>query len=169
MSKIYIGIDNGVSGSVGIVGEGLEPVYFPVPTLSQQSYTKKKQSITRIDTEELRYKMREGIPDTANDYDVFAVIERPMINPARFKASISAARALEAVLSVIEFMDYGHCYIDSKEWQKKLLPNGCKQAELKIASSDIGKRLFPMLSDVIDKQKDADGILIAEYARRMRM
>lgn len=164
--RIYIGIDNGVTGSVGVVGENIEPVYFPVPAFKQQSYTKKKQNITRIDTHELRHMIRQALPDVVNDYDVFAVIERPMINPGRFQASISAARALEAVLTVIEFMDYGHCYIDSKEWQRELLPAGCKQAELKQISSDIGKRLFPLLSDAIDEHKDADGILIAEYARR---
>jgi hypothetical protein len=55
-------------------------------------------------------------------------------------------------------------YCDSKDWQKDMLPRGCKKEELKTASLDIGKRLFPS----IDWKgfKDADSLLMAEWARR---
>ena len=53
-----------------------------------------------------------------------------------------------------------------KIWQKKLLPQGCKGEDLKRASEDIGLRLFPSLRPVIKKHKDADALLIAEWARR---
>ena len=45
-------------------------------------------------------------------------------------------------------------YIDSKEWQKELLPSGCKGEELKTASRDIGCRLFPKYKDLIIKLID---------------
>ena len=41
-----------------------------------------------------------------------------------------------------------------------------KGPELKAASLDIGKRLFPLYAEVMEKQKDADGMLIAEFCRR---
>ena len=63
---------------------------------------------------------------------------------------------------------FSYEYIDSKEWQKVLLQKGVKGPELKKASQDIGCRLFPKLKDIIIKQKDADGILIAEYCKRVR-
>jgi hypothetical protein len=47
-----------------------------------------------------------------------------------------------------------------------MFPKGLKGIELKKASMDIGIRLFPHLEEVIIKQKDADGLLIAEWARR---
>jgi len=47
-----------------------------------------------------------------------------------------------------------------------LLPQGIKGDELKVASKDIGCRLFPEHTELIVKHKDADGILIAEYCRR---
>jgi len=51
-----------------------------------------------------------------------------------------------------------------------MLPHGVKgPAELKKASADIGKRLFPGQTEAIDKHKDADGLLMAEWARRLQL
>jgi hypothetical protein len=163
--KTYIGIDNGVTGSIGIVDTSDNTSHFiKMPTFSQQSYTKKKQNITRIDVKKLTDILSNSL---ALNSSYFLVIERPMINPRRFKASMSAIRALEATLNVIETLDIPYQYIDSKEWQRDLLPQGIKGSdELKKASSDIGLRLFPIHKALIEKQKDADGILIAEWARR---
>lgn len=158
---IYIGIDNGVSGSIGIIDtDNNTQVYFPTPTFSQQNYTKTKANITRIDTEQLK--------ELIGQYPLSTVVlERPMVNPARFKATTSALRSLEATLIVVELLGHRLIYVDSKEWQRVLLPEGVKgSADLKKASLDIGLRLFPGLSEPIRKQKDADGILIAEWARR---
>ena len=95
-------------------------------------------------------------------------MERPMVNPTRFKATTSALRCFEAELILIEHLGYAYCYVDSKYWQRELLPKGIKGAdEQKKASKDIGKRLFPQLADF--KHSDYDGILIAEYARRKNL
>ena len=143
--KFYIGIDNGVTGSIGIVGKDL--TYYNMvktPVISGQDYTKAKKNISRV--------------------DVKAIVERPMKNPARFEATCSAMRALEAELTVLELYQVPYIFVDSKEWQRELLPKGITGApELKKASLDIGKRLFP---EVLLKHPDRDGILIAEYARR---
>lgn len=160
--KYYIGIDNGVSGTIGVVSneEGFQSVNVITPVFSQQNYTKAKANINRVNTKELKLILkpfREG---------GFLLIERPMVNPGRFKATTSALRSLEASLIVIEDLEIPFQYIDSKEWQKALLPSGLKGPELKTASVDIGIRLFPEHKELITKHKDADGILIAEYARR---
>ena len=57
-----------------------------------------------------------------NRYAVMASIERPMVNPKRFEATVSALRALEATLIVLESLNIGKEYCDSKGWQKALLP-----------------------------------------------
>jgi hypothetical protein len=76
---------------------------------------------------------------------------------------LSAVRALEATLIAVEQHQFRYEYIDSKEWQKELLPKNIKGSdELKSASLDVGKRMFPELNI----KKDADGLLIAEYLRR---
>lgn len=161
MSKTYIGIDNGASGSIGVIGYN-GTTFGAIPAKREQSYTKKKQEITRICAAGLRRILVEY-----SICPVFAIIERPFINPQMFRASVSAARALESVLVVLEEMNIPYQYIDSKEWQKSLLPSGIKgTTELKKASSDIGIRMFPDWADAIRRHGDADGILIAEYARR---
>jgi len=80
---------------------------------------------------------------------------------------MSAMRTLEAEVLILESLKIPYMYCDSKEWQKELLPFGTKSTpELKKASMDIGCRLFPEHEVLIKKHKDADGILIAEWARR---
>lgn len=50
MSKIYVGCDNGVSGTIGIVGDNIEPYFTKTPVKSEQDYTKGKKNITRLDS-----------------------------------------------------------------------------------------------------------------------
>ena len=159
MSKIYIGIDNGVTGTIGIIGDDIEPRFMKTPTKVEQNYTKSKDNIRRLDT--FRFM---SIFDGLNKNDVVVVMERPLINPTRFKATVSALRCFEAELILVEMLGVKHMYVDSKAWQRKLLPNGVSGNELKKASFDIGNRLFPMFEDF--NHPDRDGILIAEYARR---
>lgn len=157
---VYIGMDNGVTGSIGIIKENGEYEFHLIPTKSEQNYTKSKQNITRVNNP----KLIELLKQFENE-NVKIMIECPMVNPGRFKATTSALRSLESVLIAIEHFNYSFEYVDSKEWQKHLLPNGIKGTpELKKASNDIGTRLFPKVADKF--KTDADGILIAEYLRQ---
>lgn len=157
--KVYVGVDNGVSGSIGIItDEGT--CFFETPVIVQQNYTKKKGNISRIDVKALRKLLFQYKGE-----QVFCMLERPMVNPGRFQATASALRALEATLNVIEPLGFSYSYCDSKEWQKVLLPKGSTKEQLKKDSADIGSRLFPKHKSLITKHKDADGILIAEYCR----
>lgn len=163
MAKIYIGIDNGTTGTIGIVGDDIQPQIYHTPVKKEQDYTKAKKNISRVDV--------SGFMEILNKYDhnnIHVVCERPMINPTRLNASMTAIRCWEAQLVVLEILCIPHQFVDSKEWQKMLLPKGIKGAsELKKASKDIGKRLFPTLDNF--KHTDYDGLLIAEYARRKNL
>ena len=160
--KIACGIDNGVSGTIGIITPN-ETIFMPTPIKSEQSYTKKKQNISRIRFQTL-YNFLKPYSE-----DCHVMLERPMINSTRFKASMSGIRALEATIIVLEILRVPFEYVDSKSWQSELLPKGIKGSpELKKASVDIGCRLFPQFKEFIIKHGDADGILIAEYCRRHR-
>ncbi len=163
-NKIYVGIDNGVTGTIGVVFPDGTSRLIKVPVHKEQNYTKKKGNISRIKGGELYLFLDDCVAPGV--IPVFCAIERPMVNPKRFTATISAIRALEATLIVVEMLDLPYMYIDSKEWQKELLPKGCKGDDLKPASRDIGCRLFPQHREIIEKHKDADGILIAEYLKR---
>lgn len=164
--KLYIGIDNGTTGTIGWVGEDVTPGIIETPVKEEQSYTKTKKNINRINYSALA-DLLKIVAGPRNKDEVLVVIERPMINPMRFQASVSAARSLEATLIAIEQMGLPRMYVDSRQWQKVLLPQGCEGKELKKASMDIGCRLFPGETEqVIKKHKDADALLIAEWARR---
>lgn len=162
MSKVYVGIDNGISGTIGIVGEGIDPVFVKTPVKKEQDYTKAKKIITRLDHSKFM-ELFSGL----NKNDVCVVMERVMVNPTRFAATASALRCHEAELIMIELLGCKHMFIDSKEWQKAMLPKGCSGEELKKSSLDIGNRLFPQFEEV--KHPDRDGLLIAEYARRKNL
>ena len=159
MGKVFIGIDNGVSGSIGVVGDSIEPLFIKTPVKKEQDYTKAKKISTRLD-----YSRFMDMLKRYDKNDISVIMERPLVNPTRFAATASALRCHEAELIMIEIKGCRHQFIDSKEWQKVLLPKGCKGEDLKKASLDIGNRLFPQFEDV--KHPDRDGILIAEYARR---
>lgn len=161
MSKIYVGLDNGCSGTIGIMGEDVCELYH-TPSKKEQDYTKTKKNISRLDV--LSF---VSLFSKFNKNNLVFVLERPMINSLRFNSSIVAARCFESELSQIELMGCKHIFIDSKEWQNALLPKGCNGKELKKASKDIGNRLFPQFEDF--KHPDRDGLLIAEYARRKNL
>lgn len=163
--KMYIGIDNGISGTIGIIHNN-NTWFFEVPIKKEQNYTKKKGNISRILFKDLKDKLEEIITNN-NPQSIMCLIERPMVNPTRFQATTSALRALETTLNVVEWLGIPYQYEDSKAWQKELLPNGIKgDAALKAASKTIGCRLFPQHASLINKHKDADGMLLAEYCRR---
>jgi hypothetical protein len=164
----YIGIDNGVSGSIGVItGDGVALLFQRMPTFKDLNYTKKKSKITRIDTRALRL-ILQVLRDTDEAADFRVFLERPMINPGRFKATVSAIRALEATLVVVERFKWSVQYVDSREWQSVMLPKGSKAKALKKDSIFVGCRRFPKFKAIIKKQKDADGLLIAEAMRSLK-
>lgn len=156
--KTFIGIDNGVSGAIGIVN-GVRTEWWPMPVRKELNYTKAKKWINRVNTNHLKFYI-EGITD-----DAIALIERPMVNPGRFQATISAVRCLEATLIVLEECNIPFQYVDSRQWQKDMLPSGLEGDELKAASLEIGRRMWP----TIKFKPDADAMLLAEWGRRKNL
>ena len=158
---IYIGIDNGSTGSIGILDGDLSTMHL-TPTKVELNYQKTSpKTIARIDGFNL-----EEILSHYSDHPHRIGLERPMVNPMHFHATCSAVRSHEATLITFEKLNMSFEYIDSKSWQKMLLPAVKGSRELKKASVQVGIRLFPHLEDIINKRGDADGILIAEYLRR---
>ncbi len=161
--EIVIGIDNGCTGTIGVIDIRNEPAFILTPSFKGQDYTKARKVISRIDVKEL-YDFINSYTEGRESASI-AYVERPMINPAMFTASIAAARAYEATITVLETLNIPYQPIDSKEWQKGLLPSSGKKgtvsAMLKKESMDVGIRLFPQFKELIRKHKDADGILMA--------
>lgn len=162
---IAVGIDNGTSGSIGIILEDGTSSFVSMKELSfsEQDYVKAKRNITRVDAIKL-YRLLAPLKGKS----VLVMCERPLVNPTMFRATISAVRCLECVTVVVQQMLHlPFQYLDSKKWQKELLPMGCTgKKELKKASLDLGIRRYPQHEKVIRKVGDADGLLIAAFCRR---
>lgn len=191
MKKVYIGIDNGVTGTIGILCEGESPKFLKTPIKVCQDYSKEKKSITRVDLGKLfellqpftesdyseAEKVEGDIFGTKPKYKVHICMERPMVNPSLWRASESAMRAFEVTWSCVEMFNFPHSFCASTDWQKELLPKnlpkkldkngkpkGYDPAVLKKASLDIGNRLFPQFKDF--DHSDRDGLLIAYWAQK---
>jgi hypothetical protein len=163
MNKTYIGIDNGVTGSIAILNENITE-FIKTPVFLTYDYTKKKQKLNRLDCNKFYLLMYEKLI-----VNPFVFIERPMVNPTRYKATLSAIRCMEATLICLETLKFPYEFCDSKEWQKVMLNNPGKSDDTKQISRDIGIRLFPGKKDLIIKHGDADSLLMAEYARRCNL
>lgn len=161
---IYCGIDNGVTGSLAFINND-DVSFILTPIKLCTNYQKKAKNLNRID-----YPKLVKIFEIYQDYNLKVFIERPMVNPARFDATTSALRAFEATLICLEELNIAYEFIDSKSWQKDLLPSGLKGSEQqKKASTDVASRMFPQFKKEIEQHKDGDALLIAEWARRKQL
>lgn len=153
-NRIYLGVDNGASGSIGIITHD-EAFIVTTPTKVQQDYTKKKQNITRLDFDKF-YDLLDSFPFC------FVGLERPMVNATRFKASISGIRIFEAQIVAIERLKIPYIVLDSKAWQKEFFPEKYESGKTKELSNQVGMRIFPKL---VNPAKDYDAILIAQFLK----
>jgi len=160
----FIGIDNGVTGSICLLSwaEDGAPGYTMwrrMPCRKEQNYTKKSAIIARVDMTELRKVLGCMVSVCAIER---VLLERPMVNPMRFKATVSALRALEATQIALDDVGVPYSFIDSREWQKKYLPgvsgDELKEAADRAASVVIGS---PVPSG------GGDSVMIAKYALDM--
>jgi len=166
---VFIGIDNGPSGSIGIIeysSRGLRKsvLFMKTPTYMMQDYTKAKKRISQLDVRVL-YKLLKKY----KGWNVNIAMERPLVNPMRFVATIVGVRIHQQYIDLCNRLRFPiPISLDSKEWQKKLLPTGTTGEELKKRSREIGNRMFGTRVSSV-KHPDCDGILIAEYCRRQAM
>jgi len=163
MGDIVIGIDNGVSGAIAILNSDSSYFYLSKSyTKSCKSYTKKEQHITRIDVSKLKEIILKHI-DKKDLSKTVAYLERPLVNPTRFKASMSAMRAIEATLIVLEELGIEVNYTDSKVWQHGFFSiEERAKSDTKELSRQYGIKFFPNHEELINKQ-DADALLIAKH------
>ena len=164
---MLISIDNGTTGTIAIFDDSQNLLTFQkMPVRKCKNYQKVSQNISRIEVKKLSQLIVKYIGNENTDTNATtatnAIIERPMINPQRFKASISASRALEAVLIVLEGQSIPYTFVDSKEWQKPLF-EGMEEKDTKLNSLQKGCELFPAYSAIIEKHGDADSALMGYH------
>lgn len=92
--------------------------FMKTPSKVELDYTQDIKYINRIDKNLLKKWFEDNIFAANNENRfIIVVLERPMKNPTRFEQSISACRAFEATLIVLEELNLKYIVIDSKQWQ----------------------------------------------------
>lgn len=158
MSKTYIGIDNGSTGTIGIIApDGVK--FLETPVVESLHYGKKGGLIKRLDRPAFKT-LLAGL----NPVDCIVKIERPFTaGPMMINAMLHAHRFFESTICTLEDLGFGYEVIDSGTWQKAMLGEVKGSPELKKASKLRGIQLYPQFSDLIKKHGDADGILISHF------
>lgn len=165
---LYIGIDNGVSGALAGVHNGIPQFLVPVPTFSALDFTKEAKHVTRIDYPKL---LSLFLAHGSRHQYVRVVMERPLRNPRMFMASLSAAASFEATRIALQqaLPKAATFVVDSKRWQKEFLPSGLTGAAfLKKASAQRCDELYPGLRQEAGL-KDGDALLMAAWAERAKL
>lgn len=165
-----IGIDNGTTGTIGFIcGAGYE--FYETPVIKTIDFTTSKlKNIKRLNNVEFTTLITSFTEKAKeNNEKLLCYMERPLINPALFQASLLAVRCLEAEITILETLKVPYLVIDSKAWQRKLLPKSnvkdrkLQKKVLKDTSMQVAIRLFPNCKELIEKHKDGDGLLIARF------
>ena len=161
---MIIGIDNGTTGSITAIHDnGVLLFTEKTPIKSRLKWTKQVKHMNVIEMNAM-LKLFKIAKKANEDPKIICYVERPMVNSLRFNASLSAVAAYVLTVEILEMAKVPYEFVDSKTWQKGMLPAGVKgSAALKKIASEVAIRLFPgyKFPKVV-----ADSILIAEYYRR---
>ena len=89
---LIFGLDNGATGSIACLSaKGSYVDFQETPTIESYDYTKEIQKINRINVNLLKEWFQSHINFIKNNYNktikIIVVLERPMVNPQRFKQS----------------------------------------------------------------------------------
>lgn len=171
-TKAWIGIDNGVTGTIGFVSSMNHVEMWQTPIKTSLNYQKKGKIVQRVDHDAMRQIFRFILSRFTIDIGKFsgvaeirAIVERPFTMASASAAVLSGQRAMEATLIALEMEGIPYEFIDSKQWQKPMLGTELKGSPvLKRASLAKAKQLWPLF-DWTPFKKDADGLLIAEWAK----
>lgn len=177
--KITIGIDNGTTGTIAIVG-GPTTYYGPIPVKDTVSHVKSKGFAKRIDRATLLGLLHSQCisPKLPPDIDIRVYVEAPFTMPVASEAVLLGHRAFEAILCVFEDLAIPVETCMPRDWQTTQLGaagtlpiknvRGVAKADTKKASLLKGIALYPQLESVIRKHGDADGLLIAHHYHKKR-
>jgi len=161
--RVFIGVDNGVTGTLGAVPEdGGWSLFSRMPTYKSKEYMRSKtRFMTHLDPVALEKFFR----DLATEGPLTIVTERPLVNPKLFKATMSAVRCHEILLATMRRMGLSlYATWDSRDWQSKVLGK-LEKGETKPASLAKGLELYPDHAEMMKRHGDADGILMAHWLR----
>jgi hypothetical protein len=127
----FVGVDNGPTALWTILGaDGKLVAHFPVPTKTTKNYQRTvDREVTRINVHQLREMFRPYVGK-----NILFAVEKPMVMPQRFQATLTAVRAFEATLVAFELMQQdgvgvSYTIANSLDWQKPMIPEALARKE----------------------------------------
>lgn len=181
-SNIVFGIDNGSTGTVScIIPYNNYVSFIQTPSRECLDYTKQIQYISRIDynvfKQWFKNNLKKGNKIYKQQLKPIVILQRPMVNPQRFKQSGHALRAFQATILLLEQLELQYIIIDSKKWQHHFFGKNTSQLDLKKQSLQLGIKIIQQICNnsqqknegceemkqCIRKHGDADGLLICKY------
>ena len=169
---IYIGIDPGLSGAVGIIDEsypgklsspGPDPQInvFDTPTVLVKAETTKRKYMVGA--------MALLLKPYAGRQDVVVVLENVHSMPSQGVASsFSFGEGKGMWEGILGAFDIPFDLVSPQRWKKAIMAD---QGKEKSAARFKAAQLFPSLTSQLSRVKDdgrAEAILMAEYGRRIR-
>lgn len=160
---IYIGIDPGLNGAVGVITEDpFSWATFDTPTMVV-SGIKEKHVYNKA-------AMAALLQDYRDRTDVLVVLESVHSMPKQgVSSSFSFGRGLGTWEGIIAALNLSLEMPSPQRWKKEMLAD---QGKSKDAARYKAIQLFPVLAGYLSRVKDdgrAEAILMAEYGRRLRL
>lgn len=177
--NMVIGLDNGATGTIcTIIPQYKYLDFIQTPSKVSLDYPKEICYINRVDIEKLTEFIKKSIKKAKSFYKQqiksIVVMQRPMVNPQRFKQSGHALRAFEATIITLQSLGIEYVIIDSKKWQHYFFGKNTLMLDLKAQSLKRGLQILQnynlkgkdkeSMSNLIKKHGDADGMLICQFA-----
>lgn len=168
---IYIGIDPGLGGAVGVLNDGpilggpptpLCPMVYDTPTaLVKGSKTKRKHLPSAMAF------ILEPFKDWSND--VLVILENVHSMPSQgVSSSFSFGEGKGLWEGIVAAYHLPLELVSPQRWKKTIMAD---QGREKDAARFKAQQLFPTLTEQLTRKKDdgrAEAILLAEYGRRLR-
>lgn len=177
--KLVIGLDNGATGTIcSIIPQMKYLDFIQTPSIVSLDYPKEICYINRVDIDKLKEFINKSIKKANKFYKQpiksIVVMQRPMVNPQRFKQSGHALRAFQATIITLEMLGIDYVIIDSKKWQHYFFGKNTMMLDLKAQSMKKGLQILDnykikakdkeVMESTIRKHGDADGMLICQFA-----
>ena len=165
---IYIGIDPGLSGAVGVIDEGTintqDPItvsVFDTPTVLVEGEKTKRKYLGRA--------MALLLEPYAKRSDVLAVLENVHAMPKQgVSSSFCFGEGKGRWEGILDAYSIPTELVSPQRWKKAIMAD---QGKAKSAARFKAMALFPSLADQLKLVKHdgrAEALLMAEYARRLR-
>lgn len=175
MSKIYIGIDNGLDGGIAAILNTEFLDLIPMPTMDRyrdQSGDARKVSFLYVSM------IFEKLLGFGQRFDILAVLEKP-VGSKGYNAAISMADSFARTECALESCGIACQTIGAKTWQKeywtkKKLKKG-EKFDTKEEARNAAQLIWPNQNFLATPRSSVphsgmvDAALIAEYARRKKL